>query len=60
MTQKNVVYYFEECMLSVGQIAEKTGLSIEAVKALLITPPVNIPEYMPRQRRAFNDHVKPF
>ena len=60
MTQKNVIYYFEECMLSVEQIAEKTGLSVEAVKALLVNPPVYIPDYAPRQRRAFSDHVKPF
>ena len=60
MTQKNVIYYFEECMLSVEQIAEKTKLPIETIKALLVTPPVHIPEYAPRQRRALQDHVKPF
>jgi hypothetical protein len=60
MTQKNVIYYFEECMLSVEQIAEKTGLPVDTIKALLVTPPVYIPEYQTRQRRAFNDHVKPF
>jgi len=51
MTQKNVIYYFEECMLSIEQIAEKTGLSIDTIKALLIEKPVHIPEYMPRQRQ---------
>jgi hypothetical protein len=60
MTQKNIIYYFEECMLSVEQIADKTGLSIETIKALLVKPPVYIPEYAPRQRRAMQDHVKPF
>lgn len=60
MTQKNIIYYFEECMLSVQQIAEKAGLSVEAIEALLVSPPVHIPEYAPRQRRAFSDHVKPF
>ena len=60
MTQRNVIYYFEECSLSVEQISEKTGLSIEAIEALLIKPPVYIPEYQGRNRRAFQDHVKPF
>lgn len=60
MTQKNVKYYFEECMLSVEQIAEKTGLDVETIKALLVNPVVYIPEYMPRQRRTFQTHVKPF
>jgi hypothetical protein len=60
MTQKNIKYYFLECNMSIEQIAEKTGLSIEDVKALLVTPPVYIPEYQPRNRRVFNDHVKPF
>lgn len=60
MTQKNVIYYFEECMLSVSEIAEKTGLSVEKIEALLSTPPVYIPEYQGRNRRAFQDHVKPF
>lgn len=60
MTQKNIIYYFEECMLSVEQIAEKTGLSVETIQTLLVTPPVHIPEHAPRQRRAMQDHVKPF
>lgn len=60
MTQKNIEYYFYECMLSVEQIAEKTKLPIETIKALLVTPPVYIPEYAPRQRRTMQDHVKPF
>ena len=59
MTQKNIEYYFYECMLSVEQIAEKTGLPIETIKALLIKPAVYIPEYQGRNRRAFQDHVKP-
>lgn len=60
MTQKNIVYYFEECMLSIEQIAEKTGLPVDTINALLVAKPVNIPEYQSRNRRAFNDHVKPF
>lgn len=60
MTQKNIVYYFEECMLSVEEIAEKTGLPVDTIKALLVSKPVHIPEYQPRNRRAFSDHVKPF
>ena len=47
-------------MLSIEQIAEKTGLPVDTIKALLVNPPVYIPEYAPRQRRAFSDHVKPF
>jgi hypothetical protein len=47
-------------MLSVQEIAEKTGLSIETIEALLVKPAVYIPEYQGRNRRAFNDHVKPF
>ena len=60
MTQKNIVYYFEECMLSIEEIAEKTGLPVETINALLVAKPVHIPEYQPRNRRAFSDHVKPF
>jgi hypothetical protein len=56
MTQKNIKYYFLECNMSIEQIAEKTGLSIEDVKALLVTPPVYIPEYQARQRQQY----KPF
>lgn len=59
-SQQNVKYYFLECMMSHEQIAQKTKLSIEQVKALLVNPPVYIPDYAPRQRRAFQDHVKPF
>jgi len=47
-------------MLSVEQIAEKTGLSVETIQALLVNPPVHIPEYQGRNRRAFQDQVKPF
>jgi hypothetical protein len=60
MTQKNVRYYFLECNMSIEQISEKTGMSIDTIKALLVNPPVYIPEYQGRNRRAFNDHVKPF
>lgn len=56
MTQKNVKYYFEQCMMSYEQIAEKTGLDIDTIKALLVNPAVYIPEYMPRQRQQY----KPF
>jgi hypothetical protein len=59
MTQKNIEYYFYECMLSIEQIAEKTGLSVETIKALLIKPAVYIPEYQGRNRRSFQDNVKP-
>jgi len=56
MTQKNIEYYFYECMLSVEQIAEKTKLPIETIKALLIKPAVYIPEYQGRNRQQY----KPF
>ena len=60
MTQKNVKYYFHECELSIEQIAEKTGLPVDTIKALLVNPAVYIPEYQGRNRRAMQDHVKPF
>jgi hypothetical protein len=56
MTQKNVKYYFLECNMSIDQIAEKTGLPVDTIKALLINPAVYIPEYQPRQRQQY----KPF
>ena len=56
MTQKNIKYYFLECNMSVEQIADKTGLPVEDVKALLVNPAVYIPEYQPRQRQQY----KPF
>lgn len=43
-------------MLSVQEVAEKTGLSIETIEALLVKPAVYIPEYTPRQRQQY----KPF
>ena len=46
--------------MSIEQIAEKTGLSVETIEALLIKPAVYIPEYQGRNRRAFQDNVKPF
>jgi hypothetical protein len=42
--------------MSIEQIAEKTGMSIDTIKALLVNPAVYIPEYMPRQRQQY----KPF
>jgi hypothetical protein len=56
MTQKNIKYYFLECNMSIEQIAEKTGLPVDTIKALLVNPPVYIPEYQPRQRQQY----KPF
>ena len=46
--------------MSIEQIAEKTGIPVEDIKALLVNPAVYIPEYQGRNRRAFQDHVKPF
>lgn len=46
--------------MSIEQIAEKTSLPVDTIKALLVKPAVYIPEYQGRNRRAFNDHVKPF
>lgn len=60
MTQKNIEYYFMECNMSIEQIAKKTGLPVDTIKALLIKPAVYIPEHQGRNRRAFQDHVKPF
>ena len=60
MTQNNVRYYFLECNMSIEDIAEKTGIPVEDIKALLINPAVYIPEYQPRNRRSFQTHVKPF
>lgn len=37
--------------MSVEDIAKHTGLPVDTIEALLITPPVHIPEYMPRQRQ---------
>lgn len=55
-SQKNIKYYFEECMLSVEEIAEKTGLSVDTINELLVTPPVYIPDYVPRQRRQYKPY----
>lgn len=46
--------------MSVEQIADKTGLSIDTIEALLVKPAVYIPEYQGRNRRTMQDHVKPF
>ncbi len=42
--------------MSIDEIAVKTGLPVDTIKALLVNPPVYIPEYMPRQRQQY----KPF
>lgn len=42
--------------MSIEQIAEKTGLPVDTIKALLVKPPVHIPEYQGRDRRQY----KPF
>ena len=42
--------------MSMEQIAEKTKLPIETVKALLVKPAVYIPEYQGRNRQQY----KPF
>jgi hypothetical protein len=55
-SQRNVKYYFEQCMMSYEQIAEKTGLSIETIKALLVNPPVYIPEYQGRNRQQYKPY----
>lgn len=60
MTQKNIEFYFMECNMSIEDIAEKTRLPVDTIKALLVNPAVYIPEYQGRNRRAFQDHVKPF
>ena len=56
MTQKNIRYYFMECNMSIEQIAEKTGLPVDTVQALLVKPAVYIPEYQGRNRQQY----KPF
>ena len=56
MTQQNVKYYFMECNMSIEQIAEKTGLPVETIKALLVNPAAFIPEYQGRNRMQY----KPF
>lgn len=43
-------------MLSVEEIAEKTGLSVDTINELLVTPPVYIPDYVPRQRRQYKPY----
>jgi hypothetical protein len=42
--------------MSYEQIAEKTGLSIETIKALLVNPPVYIPEYQGRNRQQYKPY----
>jgi hypothetical protein len=56
MTQKNIKYYFEQCNMSIDEIAVKTGLPVDTIKALLVNPPVYIPEYQGRNRQQY----KPF
>jgi hypothetical protein len=56
MTQKNIKYYFLECNMSIEQIAEKLSLPVETIKALLVNPPVYIPEYQGRNRQQYKPY----
>jgi hypothetical protein len=56
MTQRNVKYYFLECNMSIEQIAEKLSLPVDTIKALLVNPPVYIPEYQGRNRQQYKPY----
>lgn len=50
MTDKNIVYLYDVCGLSLEAIALQSGLTIDQVKAI-VSKPVPYPlQYAPRQR----------
>ena len=49
MSTKNIIYLFE-VGVSVEDIAKRYNMTVEAVKAVLSTPPTYRPTYVSRQR----------
>lgn len=55
MTDKNIVYLFDVCGLSLEAIALQSGFTIERIRAI-VSKPIPYPlQYAPRQR--YNDLV---
>ena len=50
MSEKNILYYYQVCGLSIPEIAVKVRLSESDVKAILSKPPSYPLAYTPRQR----------
>lgn len=55
MTDKNIVYLFDVCGLSLEAIALQSGFTVERIRAI-VSKPIPYPlQYAPRQR--YNDWV---
>lgn len=50
MSEKNIVYYYDVCLMSAEDIAKKLGIPLEKVQQVLGKTPVYKPLYEPRQR----------
>ena len=50
MTDKNIVYLYDVCGLSLEAIALQSGYSLERVHAIVSKPKPNAPVYAPRMR----------
>lgn len=56
MTDKNIVYLYDVCGLSLEAIALQSGYSLERIQAIVSKPMPYQLQYVPRQR--YNDWVK--
>ena len=50
MSEKNIVYWYDVCGLSYEEIALKSKLSVDQVKAIIHKPKPNPLAYVPRNR----------
>jgi hypothetical protein len=55
MTDKNVIYLYDVCGLSLEAISAQSGYSLERVRAIVSKPPVHTLACTPRNR--YNEWV---
>jgi hypothetical protein len=51
-SEKNIVYWYDVCSMSIEDIAKQSGRSIEEIKKIVGKTPIYKPEYAPRMRYA--------
>lgn len=51
-SEKNIVYWYDVCNMSIEKIAKQSGRTIEEIKKIVGKIPIYKPEYVPRMRYA--------
>lgn len=51
-SDKNIVYWYDVCNMSIEEIAKQSGRTIEEVEKIVGKTPMYKPEYVPRMRYA--------